>query len=828
MKNYDMINLLLKQIKKSKIYWIALSAVIFAFTLLDSPADKIPPLLEQFSEKYPQEKVHLHIDRDYFAAGDTIQFKAYVVNAENNHFADLSKVLYVDLITTKDSGVVALRFPLADGNTSGTIALPLNLQEGAYVLRAYTSWMRNFDEDFFYHASLKIGNTRNHPSNETINRNKQNLHEILFFPEGGDLVNGISSTVAFKATNGIGQSENVSGFITDESGKPLVNFASAFGGMGRFTLKPIAGKHYIAVVKFKNGTTNKVALPAALPSGYVLSVNNQDKANLNIHLNYSGTQSSDPVWLVTQANNKLISINEIALLNGSASLSLPKRKFATGIVQLTLFDKLSQPKAERLIFSDRRDQLRLSLGTEKAPSQGTLVSIPLEVTDQLANPVSGSFSIAVVNKSRAIDSTSTIPSILSNLLLTSDLKGYIENPDHYFRDRSPETALELDNLMLTQGWRRFVWQDVLAGKFPQINYPAEKKQTLTGQAKNSKGKPLPNIDLLLTSKGDSVFTIRTKTNNKGSFTFELPDIEGNQQLSIITSAIKTDDAINITLDQFAPSGVDQLSITALNQTLASYMATKPTPTQPLNGQTHQLTEVVVKSKKINLVEKAVAPSANLNGAGKANQIVTYKELAHCATLENCLIGRLVGVFFKTVKDPASHSYIKIPYSTSGFNKPMLFVLDGVPMQPGQFSLSSIPIGDVQTIEVLRSGGLIAAYGLQGSGGVLVITTKKGGIDYNTPDEPEDKPLTSPPGVFSFVYNGYQKQREFYVPKYTPTNKTITSPETIFWNPAVQTNDEGKAVIQFPVGSNIKKFAVIIEGISAEGKIGYKYQEFVNN
>lgn len=848
MKNDNAVNLLQKLIKKLRIYplssatalirslkqpfVILFCGALFAFTLLDTPADKIPSLLQQFNQKYPQEKVHLHVDRNYFVAGDTLHFKAYVVNAENNQLADLSKVLYVDLVNTENLGIVALRYSLTEGTASGTVAFPDSLKAGTYILRAYTNWMRNFEQDLFYNIPLKIGIAKIQQPKATVPSNRQNLHEISFFPEGGDLVNGITSTVAFKAVDGTGKGEDVSGTITDESGTTLVDFHSAFAGMGRFALKPAAGKHYTAVVKFKNSAVNKIALPAALPSGYVVTVDNQDKTNLNVQINYAGEQASETVWLAAQANNKLISLTEIPISNGSGNLSLPKKKFPTGIIQLTLFDKNSQPRVERLIFSDRRDQLRLDLGAEKALIQNSTVKIPLEATDNLANPISSIFSVAVVNRSRATDSISAIPSILSHLLLTSDLKGDIENPDYYFKDKSAATALKLDNLMLTQGWRRFAWQNLLAGKFPQIAYPIEKKQTLNGRAKNSKGLPLPHIDLLLTSKGDSAFTLRATTNNEGKFTFELPDMEGRQQFSIIASASKTRNDINIVLDQFAPASLGGLSsinpqIAGADQLLNGYLATKPSAPL-LTNQARQLKEVVVKSKKITATEKAVAPSGNFNGAGNASQVVTYKDLSHCSTLEACLIGKLVGVYFKTVKDPNSHGYTKIPYSTNGFDKPMLFVLDGVAMQPGQLTLSSIPVGDVQSIEVLRSGALMAAYGIAGSGGVLVITTKKGGIDYNATDEPESKPLTSVPGVFNIIYNGYQKQREFYVPKYPSTGKNMISPETIFWNPTVQTNDEGKTSIEFPLGSNIKKFAVVIEGISADGKIGYKYQEFINN
>lgn len=806
-----------------------------AFGQTITPTDKIPPLLQQSEEKFLQEKVHLHLDRNYYASGDTLRFRAYVVNAGNNQFTDLSKVLYVDLLNLKDSSVAALRFPLTDGGTSGLLTLPDSLEKGTYTLRAYTSWMRNFNPGFFYHTTLKIGNPANHKQStpdEIIRKSNNENDNIRFFPESGDLINGITSVVAFKAIDNTGKGEDVSGIITDENGKVLAGFQSSFAGMGRFNLKPLPGHIYEANVKFKNGVIKKIALPAALTSGYVLAINNQDKANVVVQISTNGLQAPDPVWLASQTNNKLISITKLDLSGGLAIVSIPKRTLPTGIVQFTLFDKLSVPKAERLIFSDRHDQLRLNAGAPKMLSTNSNIQIPVEATDQLANPVSTNFSVAVINRAAPLDSTAIAPSILADLLLTSDLKGYIEYPDHYFKNRLLQTTLQLDNLMLTQGWRRFIWKDLLTGKFPEIIYPVQKQQLLSGKVRSAKGLALPKQDVILVSKGDSAFTIRTVTDNNGKFTFDLPDLQEQQQLSIIASSGAKD--INIILDQFAPPDPNDEHMIkgkekSLDKELFNYLAmTKQpaaNPAQVAKGGARQLNEVVVKSKKISATDKAVAPSGNLNGAGNADQIITYKDLNHCDNLEMCLLGKLNGVYFKTVKDPYSHGYRKVPFSTGGMNKPMLFVLDGVPMQ-SDLSLNSIPAVNVQSIEVLRTGALLAVYGLAGSGGVLVITTKKGGINYNEMNEQEDKPVTSIPGVINFIYNGYQKCREFYVPKYpvSDTRKKL-SPETLYWNPLLKTDDGGKAIFEFSVGVNVKNIALVIEGISADGKIGYTYQEY---
>ncbi len=805
-----------------------------SFTRLNGPADKIPSLLEQFGQKFPQEKVHLHLDRNYFATGDTLHFRAYVVNADKNQFSTLSKILYVDLFNVDNSSRTTLSFPLEEGTASGTIEFPDTLKEGTYILQAYTNWMRNFDKDFFYHTILKIGSVADSRSNikKEIPVSKRNFHEAQFFPEGGNLVDGLTSVVGFKATGPNGLGEEVSGTITDESGKVLTSFRSAFAGMGRLILKPTAGHYYTALVKFQDGTIQKTALPLSSRSGYVLTVNNQENNNVIIQVNQSGQQLAGPVYLVSQANNKLISITELNTVSNSATISIPRRKFPSGIVQLTLFDKFSDPMAERLIFINRHDQLRLNLSMSKVTSGSTKFKMTVEVTDELSNPVSGGFSVAVLNQTTTTDSSARMPSILSDLLLTSDLKGNIEYPDYYFRDKSPETSFNLDNLMLTQGWRRFLWKDLLAGKFPGSTYKAEKNLSLSGEVE-SKGLPVPNLRLSLVSKGNPAFTLDTMTDNKGHFTFDLPDLVGQHQFMVVAST-KGNKDLKILFDHNPQPNVAgspiPVSPSGLDNQLLNYLSVKrqyPTDRPGLSeGQLHQLKEVEVKSKKLTLTEKAVAASENLNGPGNADQIITYKDLNNCNDLEMCLQGKLNGVVFKTVMDPNSHSYKKVPFSISGMDKPMLLVVDGVAIPSNQAFLSNISAVDVQAIEVLRTGSKLVVYGTDASGGALVITTKKGGIDYEGINEPL-KITGNVPGVFYVNYDGYHKSREFYIP---PMDQAFTkkskSPETIFWKPLVQTNDEGKESVEFPVGINVKKNAVVVEGLSADGKIGYKYEEKV--
>jgi TonB-dependent SusC/RagA subfamily outer membrane receptor len=323
-------------------------------------------------------------------------------------------------------------------------------------------------------------------------------------------------------------------------------------------------------------------------------------------------------------------------------------------------------------------------------------------------------------------------------------------------------------------------------------------------------------------KTDSSLAVNTITDSKRHFVFSFPQLYGEQQFTIIGAGPGGSKDVKITLDDQSMPPVKipvapAFQSESIDKRLNSYLAVQQ---QFYTGpKTRQLKEVVIKGKQLTLEEKALEASSNLNGAGNADQVITYKDLGYCKDLEQCLQGKLTGVFFKLILDAFSNTYKKVPFS-SGANKPMLIVRDGIPMPPGQSFLVDVPAGDVQSVEVLRTGARASIYGMQASGGAIIITTKRGGINYNAMYE--SKPLA--PGFLAVTYNGYNKSREFYTPPVNAQNPKISTAETLYWNTRVKTNDDGQAIIEFAPGTNVKKIAITVEGLSAEGKTGYLYQE----
>ncbi len=889
--------------------------------------DDIPEILsrlEKFRKSYPQEKIHLHLDKPYYSIGDTIYFKAYVVNAERNRPTAISNILYVDVIDEQKRIRQTLRRPITDGISWGTVELADSLSEGNYRIRAYTNWMRNFDEAYFFdrqvavgagldnaiiasasvmrnsskekgdslrvsyqsmHGSslsgnevtysirfdqkevqkgkgqidaagrLRIGLTGNHPRNqplaEIVTRikidNKNTITKLIpfampvkqyavqFFPEGGQLINDLPACIGFKAVNGDGSGADVSGEIGDDSSGTRIAFKSGFAGMGRFQFTPQSGHSYHALVRYKDGTEEKKALPKAVDQGYVLAADNAGPEKVTITIAAKGTKPFGYVTLIAQNNNRTYFSETISLMDGSATVAVSKKKFPSGIVQFTLFGEALRPVAERLVFINHQDALRIGMLLNQASyNKREQVQMTLAVKDSEGNPVMGNFSVAVTDGNAVPHEKTKGSGLLSNLLLTSDLRGSIEQPDYYFTDITDEKQRELDNLLLTQGWRRFEWKEVLADKYPATPFAVEKNLAVSGNVLSLKGEPVAAAKVTLLSKNGTGFMLDAVTGADGSFTFN--DFEFTDDKPFVvqaeTAAGRRD--VQVKLTGFVPAPVGETKkfpgagngSSALQPYLV-YSARRYGEMKKfglLQNNANMLEEVTVKAQRLTKVQEAVAPSANLNGPGNADQILTYEELRNCSDLGQCLQGKIRGVIFKLMVDPNENPRFQVPklmaYSALGMGKPMLVILDGMDLSTGSSQdIRNIPAGNIQSIEVLRSGAYLSVYGTRASGGVLVVTTKKGNIDYNA--GLYKKAATNNSNTLFTTAKGFTSYRKFYTPDYSrPVGATMPDlRSTVYWQPNVETDDNGKATLSFYNADNPATYNIIIEGITADGKLG---------
>jgi len=787
----------------------------------DDPLVKIKQQLEKWTTEQPIEKVYLHLDKPYYAAGDDIWFKAYVVCGTNHQLSALSGIVNVELIDERDSIKQSIKLPLEAGTANGDFALPDTLRQGNYRIRAYTNYMRNAGSGYFFNKAITIINTIKSTKTKTSLNTATGKTDVQFFPEGGYLVNGISTKVAFKAIapNGLGTA--IKGTITDSKGQEVAQFTSKHLGMGEFAMTPVAGVTYQAKIINADGTESTVTLPKAIDKGYVLSIADSDPQNLSVKITTSRSLFADDptrqVTLVAQSAGKIYYTAKSKTGAALFTSVIPKSTFPSGIAQFTLFSSTGEPLNERLAFIQNPDQLNLNVTADKqvyAPQQK--VRMTLDALNN-RNPAAGNFSVSVTDETRVPVDEDTENNIMANLLLTADLGGYVERPGYYFNKPDAQTRADLDVLMLTQGYHRFEWKQILNNDFPAKKYQPENSLQVSGTVLTTGGKPVINGKVTLYNLDSIMFTRDALTDEHGRFAFKNLTFDDSVRFIVQARTDKNKKDVDIKMDKLLPASTSgntntrdfninvSSNLSAYAQSSKQFYAEERR--NGLGNHVFSLQEVIIKEKK-----ELLSASSNLNGAGNADQIIFGKELREfgCANISDCLQGRLLGVIFRN----------GIPYSTRDY-KPMQLIVDGAYME-GHY-LNTLNYNDIQGIEVLRNIGLTAIYGSHGTNGVMVVTTRRGGDDN---DEPE--PIYGR-GITTYYPQGYYKARKFYSPQYDrpQTNKQLADLRTtIYWKPNLLTGKDGKAYFEYFNAGGKGTYRVVVEGIDNDGHLGrevYRYK-----
>jgi TonB-dependent SusC/RagA subfamily outer membrane receptor len=868
----------------------------------DDPFNALLKKLETYNEKYPQEKVHLHLDKPYYAIGDNIWFKAYVLNAQTSKLSTISSVLYVELINEKDSLKKQIKLPLVSGVTWGDFKLPDSLTEGNYRIRAYTQWMRNAGTDFFFDKTIKIGNSwvNNVFTSTAYTYSKQNLSEqvnavvrftdkdgkayansdlnyevvlnfrsiakgkavtndqgvaninfvnsqpslyksgkiittlvlpdkkkvikqipikatsnavdVQFFPESGNLVENLPCKVAVKAVNASGLGEDIEGVIVDNTGLEVYKFSTTHLGMGSLFLNPQPGKTYTAKIKFKDGSERTFNMPRVSPSGYLLAVTQNGENVVAKILLTSDLTGTGELKVVAQNNGNVYFVSRAIPSKQIITTNIPKKDLPTGIIQFTVFSAANMPICERLIFvNNSTNKIDLKVNSAKqsyAKREKVELDLGAVIDDK---PVEGTFSVAVTNTASVTPDEENESNIFTSLLLTSDIMGYVEKPNYYFLKDDAKTQQDLDNLMLTQGWRRILWKNVIGNLPPNIRFEPEKTSKISGTVTTYGGKPSPNSKVSLFSSSGGLFATDTVTDAQGRFSFD--DLVFNDSTKFIVQArnAKNKKSVDIVMDVMTGQVVTKNKNSGdievnVNEALSSYL--KQSDNFFEDQARRGLMERSITLKEVNIVEKKnpAKNSSNLNGGGNADAVITAAQLQNCTTLSMCLQGRVAGLMIRDGK----------AYLLRNGNTPMQIVIDGMMVEPD--FLDNITPFDIETVEVLKSISNTAIYGMRGGGGVLVITTKRGGGTAG---------LSSfTPGIITFSPKGFYTPRQFYSPKYdVATSSTPDLRTTIYWNPHVATKD-GKGTADYYNADQPGIYRVVIEGADMNGNLGravYTYE-----
>ena len=779
------------------------SAFIFSMLLLNTSAqnDSIQNHFTEYNKNILQEKLYVHTDKNSYLAGEIVWFKIYDVDGFFHMPLGLSTVAYIEVLDKNNKPVIQAKVALNKGDGDGSLFIPTIFNSGNYKFRAYTNWMKNFAPEYFFEKNITIINAQKFT--DTVAKNNEIIYNISFFPEGGNLINNIESKVAFKITDQYGKGIECYGILLNNNNDTLQTFHPAKFGMGNFIFTPEENHSYKAVIVFADGKKIIKDLPQAFNEGLVMKLERKVNAQLLVTVKKKTGENinnqSVYVLVHTRGSVKFFATNY--LQNDSAKFAIDENKLGDGISQITIFNNDEQPVCERLYFHYPKNKLQLSLQTNQQEYDcRKKISINILSADNNGNPRPADISLAVYRLD-SLQSPDEI-NIENYLLLTSDLKGNIESPDYYFDNNNEETFAAMDNLMLTNGWRKFDWQNVLQNKKPLFEFvPEINGHIINGKIIDTKTNfPAKNINGFISVPGANTVFRNAVSDSHGRIKFEMKNFIGSPEIIVQTN---TQQDSNYRIDIASP-----FSQAYSEKTISPFiMPEKKSNTllyESINTQVQNLfTEIKMQPFKM---PESIDTTAFYDVPDKR---YVFDNFTRFTTIEEIIREYVLAVnVFK--KDGKFHLFVTQPDNRFTYENDPLVLLDGVPV----FDINAFMINDdplkMYKLDVIAKRYF---YGYQSFDGILNFVTYKGDLAGHELD----------PHAVAIDYEGLQLQRKFYSPEYETDEKTASHlPDfrnVLYWSPEIKTNEQGKKEETFYTSDISGKYIIIAQGLDSTGSAG---------
>lgn len=858
------------------------------------------------------EKIYIQLDNYAYHNRDTIWFKAIVTDSYLHLPSSKSKVLYIELIDQEEQILEKKTLKLQEGIANGFFELLQNYPGGKYLIRSYTRWNMNFDDDFIFkayvdvfdfdlsvieqkpigpiiqtetsHGTLKISADIFPKILDSLQTSDSMLHldwgqgkdsitiektekgpfkfvydfpkgtpivqliltsagrnfrksillekadlSVRFFPEGGNLVNGLESTMGVKVLDENGNGQKVSGYISDDLGNHIVDFKTNFLGMGKIAFTSDISKTYSAKITSEEQINKTYQLPKIVERGDVLSVT-EDNLRIKIKVASSHKQD-DSLFIRIKHRGAPKHLIKTKFQNGTCLQYINKSFLPQGIFEITLLDQNKRPTNERLWFVDnKRQKLTIKALTEfDSYTPREKVRMNLYTANTNLGPTPSNLSVMVIDNDYYRSLNLQQPNILSYFLLQSELRGDIENPAYYFREDADSE--DLDALLLTQGWRRYKYD-----KAEQAHpIPAEKGLSILGRVDGmGKKRDRKSPELILMTFGEPTQVFQPIVDSIGKFNLELPDSFGNgvpyvtqvkdekgrdRGLSIHISpkeapqvqydyqknAVPVDSLVEKQIletievvKQSNPFSVPDNTIALDEVVLTDYALTPEREAmKKLHGPPNKVIESRTLLKKmknwtgflfdwlhfnmgdeIDIIHRPNIKFANVIGSDFTYVVIDGQVVTNYGLLQNI-----------TVESIKSVEIIRNTPSAHARYAPEVF--PGIPII---YIKMEFPLASVLAIYTHSGSGLSEAFGGQKQ-------------------------------LFKDILPQFSPAKEFYTPDYSlmedEETQTLDLRKLLLWKPDLQTNEQGEARVEFFNGDFLGKKVVIVEGIDMDGNLGYE-------
>lgn len=836
--------------------------------------DSLAARVERFGTGLPQEKVYLHIDNTCYFVGDTIWYKAYVTRSDKGWLTDLSKIMYVELLTPDGYLVERQQLKMEDGTAHGAFTLTDSLYAGYYELRAYTRWMLNFGryehphskytEDMFYNEQMardffrdydklysrvfpvfdKPKEDGRYTKDMTVRpmrryykaRKGKPEIDLRFYPEGGHLIAGTNGRVAFEINDEEGKHLEAELSIMDSRGKEITRTRTLNRGRGVFTLTDMKpNEEYKARLHYQ-GYDYEVKLPKVEKEGYALHVERKDSVLRMII--QGATESKEELGIQIQCNGVSKAVRKLSPRNnGKDTVDVYWASLPTGVNQITLFNAEGRIYADRLFFVNHHDYDQPLVNVEGIKQEYAPFE-PIELRMKLLRHQDADISLAI--RDHATDETTyDNGTMLTEMLLASEIKGFVENPGWYFEADDSLHRQALDLLMMVQGWRRHDWKMMAGAEKTQFEFLPEKIQTLCGSVykthsqhvnyKTSLSKPEKEVKVSASFIQNDKIVEASQTTTKGNF--YMPSAVISENYILFLNATDTTKSKKHRIRMRKKGFMDEQAYPEFYVKLDPFFPVFPKPYSYYQDATFEeksalqdsasresfterkLNTVTVRSKRGGLRRLDHSKPALVVDAYEAFNLAADYGL-NCGMHDWRTFSRQVATAFFGDMGMDRHFYLQEQYDGK--------ILDFMPEQKREseagMSMSNAQMKKYHRLRHLDKLYIYTDY----------VPREQGSWKYSQANQPEvviDYRLLPNDGVRPtyrdrrYATKGYSVCTDFYCPDYSkkPMPDAKDYRRTLYWTPKVKFNDKGEAVIRLYNNSKKTVIAVEAEGITTDGK-----------
>jgi hypothetical protein len=774
---------------KKQIIYLFIVCLLFASSKIyaqDIQNIELQNKFSSYTSKHLSEKVYVHTDKSTYLNNEICWFKIYSLDGFFNTPLTISTICYVEILDDQNQPVIQEKINMSNGMGNGSIAIPNNLPTGNYTIRAYTNWMKNFDAQYFFSKPIKLINTQI-PIKNNEPTNKSNT--LSMFPEGGSLISGITNKLGVKWIKENGKGLSSSGWLIADSKDTLTTFVTSDDGIGSLIFTPKLGQQYTIKTKSSNGLEAAKAITGIQEKGFHLSVT-EDKIKAQVQIEvFNNTNENENAYLLIHTRGVL---KKAFTLNKSISnLVINNAELGDGINTITLFDHNKKPVSERLVFNYTTNANLIQAYTEVNQLRAReKVNLQLQgINNELNDQLNLSMSVYKLDSLQGIDETN----IQNYIWLQSDLIEKVEQPLKYFDTTRLTRFIEMDNLMLTNGWRKFNWEQVLSNEAPLFQYlPEIAGNIIIGKLDKGNNK---NNEITASISYPSKYTQYkgTSINQNGIGLFEFKKIYNDGQIILQVDSPYHKSKFILESPFYSDRNLKNTSL--LNEKINKL---------DLNNNYRDIQVQNFYNQKLTNQFSPLIVDSNAF-YGKADRAYLLDNYSRFATLEEVIreyvtpisLTKSDGKFKLSVYDEATKQFFK--------EKPLL-LLDGVVINDVNKFLTYDPL-KIRKLEVVSR---LYFDGNNKYNGIINFTTYDGKMDGYELD----------PNAIVLDYKGLQANRIFAAPVYDTQNQIENRlPDfrhLLYWNPTISIKGNKAKQISFFTSDSKGNFLISIQGLSNKG------------